>query len=52
MLIDNARQQHSTASEVESFRNEMIKANESSMRLLEETAKLTVQETKYIGGNV
>ena len=34
MLIDNARQQHSTASAVESFRNEMVKANEVSHKVL------------------
>lgn len=40
MLIENARQQHSTASAVESFRNEMVKANEASQRVLLATAKI------------
>lgn len=34
MLIENGRQQHSTASAVESFRNEMVKANEVSQQIL------------------
>lgn len=34
MLIENGRQQHSTAAAVESFRNEMVKANEVSQRVL------------------
>ena len=34
MLIENGRQQHSTASAVESFRNEMVKSNEASQQLL------------------
>ena len=51
MLIDNARQQHSTASAVESFRNEMIKANETSQEILMKTARLTNDEPKYIGSN-
>ena len=38
MLIENARQQHSTASAVESFRNEMVKSNETSQRILLATA--------------
>jgi len=40
MLIENGRQQHSTASAVESFRNEMIKANESSQQMLMASSKL------------
>ena len=34
MLIENGKQQHSTASAVESFRNEMVKANEMSTQLM------------------
>jgi hypothetical protein len=33
MLIENSRQQNSTASAVESFRNEMVKSNEASQQL-------------------
>ena len=40
MLIENGRQQHSTASAVESFRNEMVKSNERSQQILIETAKV------------
>jgi hypothetical protein len=39
MLIENARQQHSTAAAVESFRNEMVKANEVSQQVLLATVK-------------
>ena len=41
MLIENARQQHSTAAAVESFRNEMVKANESSQKLLIQASQIT-----------
>ena len=53
MMIDNSRQQHSTASAVESFRNEMVKANEASRQILIETAKAAhiIDEPKYIGSN-
>ena len=34
MLIDNSKQQHSTASAVESFRNEMVKSNEIGQQIL------------------
>ncbi len=40
MLLENAKQQHSTAAAVESFRNEMVKANESSQQLLIASSKL------------
>lgn len=39
LTIENSRQQHSTGAAVESFRNEMVKANETSQALLLETAK-------------
>ena len=48
MLIENARQQHSTASAVESFRNEMVKANESSQRVLLATAGIPQQTQTMI----
>jgi hypothetical protein len=51
MLIDNARQQHSTASAIESFRNEMVKSNEISQQLFLNNIKMT-DEPKYIGKNV
>jgi hypothetical protein len=34
LLIENSQQQKSTSSAVESFRNEMVKANEASQNLL------------------
>jgi hypothetical protein len=40
LLIENSGQQRQTGSAVESFRNEMVKANENSMKLLEQSAKL------------
>ena len=51
MMIDSARQQHSTAAAVESFRNEMVKANEASNKILLETAKVAkvINEPRLIG---
>lgn len=37
LLIENSMQQRQTGAAVESFRNEMVKANESSVRLLAAT---------------
>ena len=34
LLIENSKQQRSTAAAVESFRNEMVKANETGQKLL------------------
>ncbi len=34
LLIENSQQQRSTGAAVESFRNEMVKANESSQQIL------------------
>lgn len=39
LLIENSGQQRQTGAAVESFRNEMVKANEASRELLLETAK-------------
>lgn len=38
LLVENSQQQRHTGSAVESFRNEMVKANETSQRILLETA--------------
>jgi hypothetical protein len=38
LLIDNSQQQRQTGAAVESFRNEMMKSNESAQRLLLATA--------------
>jgi len=43
MLLENARQQHSTASAVESFRNEMVKSNETSQKVLLAAANIPQQ---------
>jgi hypothetical protein len=40
LLIENGRQQHSTAAAVESFRNEMVKANETSQKVLLAAAQI------------
>ena len=39
LLIENSQQQRQTRAAVESFRNEMVKANESSQKLLIETTR-------------
>ncbi len=45
LLIENSQQQRSTGAAVESFRNEMVKANESSQQvLLAMTSKSPVLE--------
>ncbi len=45
LLIENSQQQRSTGAAVESFRNEMVKANECSQQvLLAMVAKPTVME--------
>ena len=38
LLIENSQQQRSTGAAVESFRNEMVKANESAQQVLIATA--------------
>lgn len=48
MLLENARQQHSTAAAVESFRNEMVKSNEASQRVLLATAGIPQQTQTMI----
>lgn len=39
LMIENSQQQRHTGAAVESFRNEMVKANESSQQVLLATAK-------------
>lgn len=39
LLVENSGTQRETGAAVESFRNEMVKANENSMKLLAETTK-------------
>lgn len=40
MLVENASQSRQTGAAVESFRNEMVKAQEASVRVLAESQKL------------
>jgi hypothetical protein len=44
LLIENSGQQRSTGAAVESFRNEMVKANEHSQQLLLATAGIMQNE--------
>jgi hypothetical protein len=44
LLIENSGQQRSTGAAVESFRNEMVKANEQSQQLLLTTAGIMQNE--------
>lgn len=39
LMIENSQQQRQTGAAVESFRNEMVKSNEQSHKILLETAK-------------
>lgn len=41
LLIENSQQQRQTGAAVESFRNEMVRANESTAQLLLETTSST-----------
>lgn len=41
LMIENSQQQRQTGAAVESFRNEMVKANEQSQQVLLATAGLT-----------
>jgi hypothetical protein len=45
LMIENSQQQRSTGAAVESFRNEMVKANESTMQLMmaSQTKKLKAE---------
>jgi hypothetical protein len=40
LMIENSQQQRSTGAAVESFRNEMVKANQTSHEMLMMTAKI------------
>lgn len=44
LLIENSKVNRETGAAVESFRNEMVKANESSTQLLLATAKLATEK--------
>ena len=51
MLIENAKQQHSTASAVESFRNEMVKAQDMSHQILLHAANNKTQSSYILEGD-
>jgi hypothetical protein len=42
LLVENSGMQRQTGAAVESFRNEMVKANENSVKLLAESAKIKI----------
>jgi len=48
LLIENSQQQRSTGAAVESFRNEMVKANEQSQKVLIATAKSGLNGVHFI----
>jgi hypothetical protein len=50
LLIENSQQQRQTGAAVESFRNEMVKANEASQQILLSAAQLSSSNnpTKFI----
>jgi hypothetical protein len=50
LLIENSGQQRQTGAAVESFRNEMVKANETSQKVL--LASLSVQQPSLAGNDV
>jgi hypothetical protein len=52
LLIENSLQQRQTGAAVESFRNEMVKTNESSIQLLMTMNKQNEQQAKQINQNV
>jgi hypothetical protein len=50
MLIENSQQQRQTGAAVESFRNEMVKANEMSHKVLLTTLQECNPDMKVIAG--
>lgn len=48
LMIENSQQQRSTGAAVESFRNEMVKANETSQHVLMATLQQANPATKFI----
>jgi hypothetical protein len=49
LLIENSQQQRQTGAAVESFRNEMVRANEASQHILLAASGMA-NDTKLIGG--
>lgn len=52
LLIENSQQQRSTGAAVESFRNEMVKANESNQQILEGVANMYLDICEAQGINI
>ena len=50
LLIENSQQQRQTGAAVESFRNEMVKSNESSKQILLATVQQVDRNLKIIEG--
>lgn len=46
LTIENSQQQRSTSAAVESFRNEMVKANESNLNVLSAAAQMLHQSSE------
>ena len=51
LMIENSQQQRQTGSAVESFRNEMVKANETSQQVLMASVGLTNPQQTFIEVN-
>ena len=45
LLVENSQQQRRTGAPVETFRNEMVKANDNNVQVLEKVARLKLVET-------
>jgi hypothetical protein len=54
LMIENSQQQRSTGAAVESFRNEMVKANESNINVLSAAAQMLQQsrESKILNAKL
>ena len=48
LMIENSQQQRQTGAAVESFRNEMVKANDVSQQVLRATIQQVVPTTNFI----
>jgi hypothetical protein len=48
LMIENSQQQRQTGAAVESFRNEMVKANDVSQQVLRATIQQAAPSTKFI----
>jgi hypothetical protein len=48
LLIENSQQQRQTGAAVESFRNEMVKANDASQQVLRATIQNVMPTTNFI----